>query len=490
MRALALLVAFLACSGASAELILQPGSSPQSQERGRFFAPLRILVTDGRGDPIPNAQVSWSKPVTSGILVADASTYCDFDPLGSCRVQADAQGLATLPLMYGPVEGSYTLTFRGGNPQTQVKAFFTVTPLTNAPTIEVGGGAGQVVRVGETAQPIVALVRDAAGNPLRGIDVGFQINVYEGQWAPPDFFEATRQTDINGNATSPSLIPSKGLGVMRGSATITAPGTRASITVPFTYTVVAPDGSDFLPLQEMWWNPAENGWGMSVNQNADRLFTVVYAYDANGNPTWYVVPDGAWTPGGRFRNYAGAAYSPRGSPYFAYDASRFSAGAPIAGGAILNFRDRNLYPDDEPTSFLRLNLAAKMIVRQDFGPDVPPRMQGIAGMWWGGASQNGWGVSIIQQPGGTFAVWFTYDADGAPTWFVMPTGAWENDTTYSGTLYKTHGSAWLIATYDPSRLVVTPVGTFRFRFFDVNSAAFEWTAEGRAGSSSIVRLPF
>jgi hypothetical protein len=48
----------------------------------------------------------------------------------------------------------------------------------------------------------VAIVRDAAGNPLRGIDVDFQVNVYECKWAPPDFYEATRQTDINGSATS------------------------------------------------------------------------------------------------------------------------------------------------------------------------------------------------------------------------------------------------------------------------------------------------
>jgi len=320
--------------------------------------------------------------------------------------------------------------------------------------------------------------------------VTFTVFTNEGRWDAPDILEAPRPTDLNGNATSPAIIPAKGLGAMHGSVRITAPGTRATITVPYTYTVVAPDGSDFLPLRAMWWNPAENGWGTSVTQNADRLFTVVYVYDANGNPTWYVVPDGTWTTGGRFRNYAGPAYSPRGSPYFAYDASRFNAGTPVAGGAILNFRDRNLYPDDEATSFLRLNLALKTVVRQDFGPDVPPRLPGIGGMWWGGPSQNGWGISIIEQPGGVFAVWFTYDADGAPTWFVMPTGAWENDSTYSGTLYKTHGSAWLNAAYDPSKLVVTAVGTFRFRFFGLDSAAFDWTAEGRAGSSSIVRLPF
>jgi hypothetical protein len=97
---------------------------------------------------------------------------------------------------------------------------------------------------------------------------------------------------------------------------------------------------------------------------------------------------GRGRPAGASATTRGTAYSPRGSPYFAYDANRFNAGTPVAGGAILNFRDRALYPDDEPTSFLRLNLAGKTIVRQDFGPDVPPRMQGVGGMWWGGPSQK------------------------------------------------------------------------------------------------------
>ena len=66
--------------------------------------------------------------------------------------------------------------------------------------------------------------------------------------------------------------------------------------------------------------------------------------------------------------------------------------------------------------------------------------------------RSGWGISLMEQPGGVFAVWFTYDANGDPTWFVMPTGTWEDGMTYSGTLYKTHSSPWFGAT------ICSPIG--------------------------------
>jgi hypothetical protein len=47
------------------------------------------------------------------------------------------------------------------------------------------------------------------------------------------------------------------------------------------------------PWQDLWWSGSvENGWGMSVVQHRDQLFSVIYAYDAAGAPTWYVMSGG------------------------------------------------------------------------------------------------------------------------------------------------------------------------------------------------------
>ena len=45
---------------------------------------------------------------------------------------------------------------------------------------------------------------------------------------------------------------------------------------------------------DMWWVPAESGWGVSISQQYRQLFVVWYAY-RNGVPTWYVMPSGTWT---------------------------------------------------------------------------------------------------------------------------------------------------------------------------------------------------
>lgn len=38
---------------------------------------------------------------------------------------------------------------------------------------------------------------------------------------------------------------------------------------------------------DLWWNPAESGWGANVTQQADTLFVTIFVYGQNASPTWY-----------------------------------------------------------------------------------------------------------------------------------------------------------------------------------------------------------
>jgi hypothetical protein len=38
---------------------------------------------------------------------------------------------------------------------------------------------------------------------------------------------------------------------------------------------------------DLWWNPAESGWGLQLIQRADIIFVTLYLYNTNGQPTWY-----------------------------------------------------------------------------------------------------------------------------------------------------------------------------------------------------------
>lgn len=71
---------------------------------------------------------------------------------------------------------------------------------------------------------------------------------------------------------------------------------------------------------DMWWNPAESGWGISFAQHpSNQVFAVWYTYDprettssGRNKPLWFVVPGGTWTSPTRF---TGTAYVTNGVPF-------------------------------------------------------------------------------------------------------------------------------------------------------------------------------
>jgi hypothetical protein len=238
------------------------------------------------------------------------------------------------------------------------------------------------------------------------------------------------------------------------------------------------------PWQDLWWaGLGENGWGLSVVQHRDMLFAVIYVYDAQGKATWYVMSGGAWNDA---RNaFTGALYAPTGAPYSAYDAKHLVIGASV-GTATLTIAD-----GDHITLDYAIGGASgrKNISRQLFGPATSAAGASYADMWWGGAAQNGWGIAVLQQYRTIFAVWFTYDESGAPTWFVMPAGTWADATTYEGRLYRATGSPWLGRTYDATAFKATDAGWFRFRFA-AGTALFDYEIDKRGGSIPLSRTPF
>ena len=239
-------------------------------------------------------------------------------------------------------------------------------------------------------------------------------------------------------------------------------------------------------FQDLWWSgSAENGWGLTIAQHRDVLFGNLFVYDAQGAPTWYVMPSGSWNAA--HTAYTGNLYLPSGSPFFAYDASRFNVGAAV-GTAKLTFADANNATLDYSINGVT---GHKDITRLEFGPNSPPTDQPLADLWWGGSAQNGWGIALMEQYNSLFGLWFTYDANGKATWFVMPSGDWAARNDYQGKIYRAAGPPWVGVPYDASRHRLTEVGTFRYRFGgDAAAATFDFSVDGKAGSINLGRVPF
>ena len=97
-------------------------------------------------------------------------------------------------------------------------------------------------------------------------------------------------------------------------------------------------GTAPLNVGDMWWGgSAQDGWGISITQQAGILFGAWYTYGTDGKATWYAMTDGTWSG----NTYTGTFISTISSPWVGatYNPSLLQ---PIPTGTMtLNFSDAN-----------------------------------------------------------------------------------------------------------------------------------------------------
>ena len=93
--------------------------------------------------------------------------------------------------------------------------------------------------------------------------------------------------------------------------TVTKAITRQAFRELPTCTWSAFDRSWASNFQDLWWNPAEAGWGVNVTHQENTLFATLFTYAANGQPLWLVMPDGARSG----NTYSGTLYRTTGPAF-------------------------------------------------------------------------------------------------------------------------------------------------------------------------------
>ena len=239
-------------------------------------------------------------------------------------------------------------------------------------------------------------------------------------------------------------------------------------------------------LQDLWWSgPSEAGWGLTIAKNGEKLFVAGFIYDIFGKPMWIVMPSGQWDPDNLV--WYGDLYIPKSAAYYRYESGvGLDMRAPVGKGS-LSF----IGPDVGRFDYTLGDYAGgKSLFRYVFAQrakDPPP----YAGIWWGGANQDGWGLSIAQQGETIFATWYTYGDDGEPVWFYMPAGAKTGTGKYSGKLYKTTGSQWPGAHYDGASTKVIEIGTLDLAFgADAKTGTMTAKLEGHTVVNPIQKFDF
>lgn len=374
-----------------------------------------------------------------------------------------------------PVAFKVTITGSGTGPP----------PTGAANRLEVVSGSGQSAGPGVALAPFVVRLTSPSGVPIGGTGISLSDAGFPSSCGtfPGGATSVVVNTAADGTATSPAFTTSAtprscSVSARQVSADITQ---NVSTTISFT---IIPGSTTSTNYQDMWWaGQAENGWGMAILQHETRLFAVIYAYDAAGRATWYVMPGGTFNT--NQTAITGSLYRPTGTPFHAYNASALVVGEPV-GTVTLTFSNSSNATMAYTVSGLS---GTKTLTRQSFANGMTTPTATKSDMWWGGSAQNGWGISILQQGQSLFSAWFTYNDAGQATWFVMPGGSWTTQDTYEGRIYRTTGSAWAGAAYNPAALVVTDAGTYKLRFTGT-TAFFDYSVDGRTGTMALSRQSF
>lgn len=109
------------------------------------------------------------------------------------------------------------------------------------------------------------------------------------------------------------------------------------------------------------------------------------------------------------------------------------------------------------------------------------------GLWWGGPSEDGWGINMAHQGDLIYMTWYTYDSTGKPSWLAMLASK-TAPGVYSGNILEVHGSPYDSNPYNPLAKVSQTVGSGTLTLADAANGTFQFTAKGVTRNIGITRF--
>ena len=129
---------------------------------------------------------------------------------------------------------------------------------------------------------------------------------------------------------------------------------------------------------DLWYNAAEDGWGVNLIQQDDVIFATLFVYDANGNAHWFVASDVEPVSAGNQTSFTGALYQTTG-PYFGAAWTARGPAVPV-GTLAFNFDSANTATMQYSVNGVAVS---KSISRQSW------RNNSLAGNFIGGLTAQG-----------------------------------------------------------------------------------------------------
>jgi hypothetical protein len=267
-------------------------------------------------------------------------------------------------------------------------------------------------------------------------------------------------------------------GVYQGAVTV--PGSVSCGTILNASALPKSPGA----LSGLWYDAAENGWGIYFSSRGVHTFVAWYTYDGAGKPKWYVSSDCAMAAGNTSTSGTcnGNLFEVSGPAFFGvpFDASRKQVTS--AGTLQVRFTDA----DNASMTYTVAGITRTVpITRQPISSTAPVAVD-FTDLWFNPA-EDGWGMAVAQQFDKMFLAWFVYDSAGKPTWYVGP-DCTVTGNSCAGSLYSTTGPP-----FGPTFVGPTPatlVGTVKLDFTGPNDGAITFTVNGVSGVKPIQRQVF
>ena len=264
---------------------------------------------------------------------------------------------------------------------------------------------------------------------------------------------------------------------------------------------VVSSGAAYGQVSDLWWNPAKPGRAISVEDQFDMRFAIIFDYTPEGRPTWLVAP--AIRPGGYESADTGDLYRTTGSG----PASTTPGIATVTRVGSIGF-DFDWEPDFTSVRYsVDGSETGTWLTRFVYGKPssceldwIPPfERTSFQGLWWNPA-EPGWAIHVSDQwtpqRGNTlFALLATYAANGESTWlmslleeFDNPVWAEYDARWFAGSLHRTHASAAGVAAQET--IEVAEVGRFELSFWTGTSGELKYWVDGALVAKTIQRYSF
>jgi hypothetical protein len=237
----------------------------------------------------------------------------------------------------------------------------------------------------------------------------------------------------------------------------------------------------------LWADPAEPGWGLSIDEEQGVVVATLFSYGADGRPAWLsasaLFEESADTYSGSLyrtsgpafdaRAWSGASATPVGRMSVSFDGAHSATVTYVVDGASVT---RAL----EPLTFGPGGPASCRLTSESRAGD-----RNYQGLWWNPA-QSGWGLALAHQGDVLFAVLFVYEESGQARWLVASDVRADGEGGYAGTLYRTQGTAPGAGPWSP--VSVSAAGTLSLRFADGENGSLSYTLDGKTVTAPIARF--